>query len=153
MPNILTDLVIRQSLRYGDRPAYAFRSPGSDKWLDHSWNEMRRDVDDVACALETLGLEPQQMINIFSANCPQILITDFACYRNRAIPVSIYSTSSPEQVRFIVNDSGAVILMTGDRRQYDIAREIAADCPTLRVIVSFDETLSLIHISEPTRPY
>ena len=141
MPNILTDLVIRQSLRYGDRLAYAFRSPGSDKWLDHSWNEMRRDVDDVACALETLGLEPQQMINIFSANCPQILITDFACYRNRAIPVSIYSTSSPEQVRFIVNDSGAVMLMTGDRRQYDIAREIAADCPTLRVIVSFDETI------------
>lgn len=59
-----------------------------------SWNQLQGLVDTLACGLETIGVDPQDMINIFSANRPEILITDFACYRNRAIPVSIYATSS-----------------------------------------------------------
>ena len=108
-----------------------------------SWIDFDKKVSQFACALETLGVEPQTMINVFSANCPEILITDFACFRNRAIPVSLYSTSSREQVEFIINDSGATMIMVGDAKQYHTVRDIAANCPTLKTIVTFDDSIVL----------
>lgn len=143
MHNILTDLTTRQSLFYGSREAISFKERGTGQWATMSWDSFHRQVSDFACALETLGVMPQTMINVFSANCPEILITDFACYRNRAIPVSLYATSSPEQVEFIINDSGATMIMVGDQKQYDIVRSVAANCPLLKTIVTFDDAIAI----------
>lgn len=141
MPNILTDLTAKQSLKYGSREAISYKQAGSASWSSITWTDLNEKVDLLACALETMGIEPQTMVNIFSANRPEIIISDFACYRNRAIPVSLYATSSPEQVKFIVNDSGATMIMVGDQKQYDIVREIAAQCPTLKTIVTYDDSI------------
>lgn len=144
--NILTTLTAGQSRRYGDaRDAYRYRDPLTGTWIGRSWAAFDTDICHAACALETLGITPGDMIAVFSANCPQILITDMACYRNRAVPVSIYSTSSPEQVSYIVNDSGARILFVGDRKQYDIVRSIASQCPRLERIVLFDDSIAPRH--------
>ncbi len=143
MHNILTDLTTRQSLHYGRREAISYQKRGHGEWVSMTWTELDKTVNDVACGLETMGLEPQSMINIFSANCPEILITDLACYRNRAIPVSLYATSSPEQVRFIANDSEASMIMVGDQKQYDIVRSIISDCPTIKTIVTFDDAIKI----------
>lgn len=143
MPNILTDLSARQAAKHGSRKAVSFKEPGSDRWTPITWSELDRNVSLLACALETLGVMPQTMVGIFSANRPEIIISDFACFRNRAVPVSLYATSSPEQVRFIINDSGASMIMVGDQRQYDIVRQVAADCPALKTIVTFDEAIVL----------
>ena len=83
------------------------------------------------------GVEPQGRICLFTQNCPEILITHFAAFYNRAIPVPIYATSSRDEAAYIVNDSGATILFVGDQGQYDIARQIIDDCPTLKFIVTF----------------
>lgn len=143
MRNTLTDLTARQALRYGSREAFRYKMRGSDSWTPMTWTDLDKNVTQLACALETLGVEPQTMINIFSANCPEILIADLACYSNRAIPVSLYSTSSADQVEFIINDSGAVMIMVGDQKQYDIARQVAPSCPTLKTIVTFDDKIVL----------
>ncbi|MDE5596029.1 MAG: long-chain fatty acid--CoA ligase [Muribaculaceae bacterium] len=143
MHNILTDLTTRQSLHYGSREAISFRDRATKQWVSMSWDSFHKQVIDFACALEIMGVEPQSMVNVFSANCAEILITDFACFRNRAIPVSLYATSSREQVEFIINDSGATMIMVGDQSQYNIVREVAANCPTLKTIVTFDDTIAL----------
>ena len=82
------------------------------------------------------GVEPQGRVCIFTQNCPEILITHFGAFYNRAIPVPIYATSSKDEVAYIVNDSGATILFAGDQRQYDIARQVIGECPTLKFIVT-----------------
>ena len=61
-----------------------------------------------------LGVSPFECVGVFSANRPEILMTDFASFYNRAVPVSIYSTSSEEQARYIVEDAGIKILFVGD---------------------------------------
>ncbi len=141
--NILTTLTARQSRKYGDgRDAYRYRDMQTGRWTGRSWADFDTDTCHAACALETLGIIPEDMIAVFSANCPQILITDLACYRNRAVPVSIYSTSSPEQVAYILKDSGARIIFVGDRKQYEIARSVAHQCPRLERIVLFDSSVA-----------
>lgn len=142
MHNILNTLINDQTLKYGDRKAISFRD-AQGNWSQLSWHQLNQKVTDVACALELLGVEPQSMINIFSANRPEIVITDFACYTNRAVPVSIYATSSPEQVKFIVNDSKSSMIMVGDSRQYRIARDIFDECPTLKTIVTLTDNITV----------
>ncbi|MDE7153668.1 MAG: long-chain fatty acid--CoA ligase [Muribaculaceae bacterium] len=141
MQNTLTTLISRQAEKYGDRAAYSFKSPGSDEWVDTSWTRFDKEVGQCACALETLGLQPQQMVAVFSANRPEIFVTDFAAYANRVIPVSIYATSSADQVKYIVKDSSAQIIFVGNEAQYIIARAIAHELPSLKMIVTYDDVV------------
>ncbi len=143
MANKLTTIIPGQSARYGAREAISYINAGGSRLDSLSWLDLSHKVQSLACALETLGLVPADTLAVFSANRPEIVITDFACYYNRAIPVSIYSTSSPEQVQYIVNDSHARFLCVGDRKQYDIALSILPNCPRIEKIITFGHDISI----------
>ena len=139
MPNILTHLTGRQTKAYrADRTAFTTIDVDGGKLIPTTWADFDRTVAEAACALAKLGMKPQQMVAIFAPNLAETLYTDFACYRNRIITVSIYATSSPEQVRYILNDSGARIIMVGDKGQYATVRSIMAECPALEHIIAVD---------------
>lgn len=124
MPNILTTLIDRQSKKYADRDAVYYRD-SNGKWIPYTWNELAEMVAATAGAMEILGLKEEQKIAVFSANDPFILITDFAAFANRVVPVSIYATSSEQQVEYIVRDAEAEFIFVGDQKQYRIARNVA----------------------------
>lgn len=139
MRNILTNLANDQLSRYGaDRLALATVTYHEDSRcgaVDMTWGQLKDTVDSTANALYMLGLRAERMVALFSHNAAELPITEMACWRNRAVPVSIYATSSPEQVAFIVNDAAAIALVVGDQGQYRIARDIKALCPTLEKII------------------
>lgn len=137
MVNVLTNLISSRQSKYGNREAFKYKSDGN--WTSTSWNELKRSVDNVAAALETIGIAECDNIAIFSANRPEIIISDFAAYANRAVPISIYSTSTIDQVAYIVNDASCGMILVGDSKQYEIARKVMEKCPCLKHIVTFDE--------------
>lgn len=139
MPNILTNLISNQVAKYGDREVYRHKNTVDGEWIITSWKQFQKQVDAIACAMETLNLNPQENIAIFSSNRPEILITDYAAYANRVVPVSIYSTSSESQVEYIVNDSKSQILFVGNLEQYKVARNIMGRCKSLKFIITFDD--------------
>lgn len=143
MPNILTNLLHRQQSIYGsDRVALRYIEPAGDDGVAYgrslTLGAFAAEADACACALAMLGVEPGGMIAVFAPNCPELLVTDFGAYRNRAVPVAIYSTSTPEQVRYIVRDSGATVIFVADAGQYRAVREISGDCPSLRKVIIID---------------
>ena len=148
--NILTGLVHNQSIKYGDRAAFSFKCGQSDEWVDTSWTQFSKDVDNAAFAMDIAGIEQEQKIGVFTANRPQVLITDFAAFQNRAVPVSIYATSSFEQVKYIVNDAAIQVLFVGDNAQYEIARQVQRQCPSLRQIVVYDQEVKIHHDDQST---
>lgn len=139
MPNILTHLVSTQTAKYGSREA--FSAPVNGVWKPTTWIEFNDKVEAASKALFACGLEECSNIAIFSDNRPEVLITDFAAYALRAVPISIYSTSSQDQVEYIVNDSGASILFVGNATQYEIALRARKNCPSIRAIVTFEDIL------------
>lgn len=139
MPNILTDLVSKNATTAPNREAY--RDNTSGRWVSSTWEEVKQRRDCVAYALEILGIRECDNINIFSANRAEFLITDFACYANRIVPISIYATSTPDQVAYIVNDSSAKLIFTGDQSQYDKVREVVGRCPSLQRIITYSDTI------------
>ena len=120
--NRFVELIPQQCAKYGEREALRFRDYETQVWSSLTWQGFAEQIDRAAGALYMGGVEPQGRVCIFTQNCPEILITHFGAFYNRAIPVPIYATSSRDEVAYIVNDSGATILFTGDQRQYDIAR-------------------------------
>ncbi|MDE6825336.1 MAG: long-chain fatty acid--CoA ligase [Paramuribaculum sp.] len=135
MPNILTGLVKRQATKFGEsRTALSVVSP-DNRLIHTTWKQMEELCGSVACALEIVGIAEGDRIAIFSDNCAEILVTDFAAFANRAVPVSIYSTSTAEQVKYILNDSGAKMILTGDRRHYDIVMSVLPECRNLKIVV------------------
>lgn len=131
---ILCGLISKQAAHYGDRAAL---SAPDDKghWLDISWKDFSAQVATAAAALASLGVKEGDCVATFSANRPENLVTDFACFRNRAVSVSIYATSSLEQLVYIINDSRSEIVFAGNATQYHIAREAMRKCPGLKQII------------------
>ena len=134
--NRFVELIPEQGAKYGEREALRFRDYETQVWSSITWKGFAELIDRAAGALFTGGVEPQGRVCLFTQNCPEILITHFAAFYNRAIPVPIYATSSKDEAAYIVNDSGATILFVGDQGQYDIARQIIDECPTLKFIVT-----------------
>ena len=132
--NILTLLPARHAAEHPDKAALAAQDE-QDRWYDISWREFEADTLTAATALAVLGVTPGTCVATFSANRPENLFTDYACYRNRAVSVSIYATSSADQVAYIVNDSQSVILFAGNATQYNYARQAQKSCPCLKHIV------------------
>lgn len=158
MANILSDLTLRHAADFPDREAFSFFCDNVS--TPTSWAEFDSNVQHLACALEILGIDAADMLAVFSANRPEVVTTDFAAYANRAVPVSIYATSSPDQVKYILNDSHAKIVFCGNRAQLDVVASVAPDCPGLQHIVLYDADATLTggtlpgceHISLMTMP-
>lgn len=119
---------------------------GRTKWLPVTRGHFAENVLSVATALHELGLGAQATIGIFSENRPEILMTDFAAWQLRAIPVNIYATSSVDQVKYIVDNAEIKYILVGTQSHYDVVRRvgvqyiIAAD-PAVRF--DADDTTSL----------
>ena len=134
MENLLTYLTARHAKDRADSPALAWPDD-QDVWREMTWKEFDHQVESIAKAFTLLDVEPQHCVATFSANRPENLVTDFALYRMRGISVSIYATSSAEQVAYIVNDSQTSVIIAGNESQYHIAREVQAKIPCLKKIV------------------
>ena len=135
MQNEFVSLISNQAKKYGNREALRYRDYLTDQWTSMSWNSFKQDIERCANALLLAGVEPQGKVGVFSQNCPEILITHFASFYNRAIPVPIYATSSKDEAAYIINDSGATVLVVGDQAQYDIALQLFDVCPNLKLVV------------------
>lgn len=136
--NQFVELVGRQARKYGQREALRFKDYATGQWTSLSWISVRQDVERCAHALCQAGIEEQGKVAVFSQNCPEILLTHFAAFYNRAVPVPIYATSSKDEAAYIINDSGATLLMAGDQRQADMAVELLDECPSLQLVVTLD---------------
>ena len=135
--NRLVEILPRQAAKYGDREAYRFCWRKNGEWLSTSWREFALQVEVAAKALCALGLIEKDTIAICSPNTPQILITEFAGFRNRIAAIPIYASSVQSQFDFIVRDGGAKVLFVGDKHQYPMAYEHAKKNPAIRRIVVF----------------
>ncbi len=137
MDNILTHLTQTQAAKYGDRRAIGFYTTEGGIHEPLGWTRLADTVACLAAGMLRLKVDVQECIAVFSENMPEVVMTDLAAYMIRGIPVSIYATSSHDQVKYIVDDAKATILFVGDEAQYRLAIRIADECKSIRQIVRY----------------
>ncbi|HMR50373.1 MAG TPA: long-chain fatty acid--CoA ligase [Arachnia sp.] len=127
-------LRIRETIaRHGDRPATRIRE--GDGWRTQTYAQLGRRIDGFAQGLIDLGLQPGDRIGLFANNCPEWSEIDLAAATIRVVPVPLYATSTPEQIRHIVNDSGLRVMVVGTRSEAERVYQARADMPDLEAVV------------------
>jgi long-chain acyl-CoA synthetase len=106
-----------------------------DEWLAISSEELARRVRHVALGLHALGLRRGDRAGILSESSPEWVIADVGCQFAGVVNVPIYPTLAPQQVCYIMEDSGALLLFVQDAVAYGRVREALAGCAALSTIV------------------
>ncbi len=80
-----------------------------DDEIAWTWTELAAKVDAFAGGLHALGLRRGDTLALMVSNRPEFMVADLAAMMLGATPFSIYLTSSPDQVAYVVRDAGARI--------------------------------------------
>jgi long-subunit acyl-CoA synthetase (AMP-forming) len=93
---------------WADGPALRFK----DSDYEASWADYRDAVRKRAAGLAKLGVERGDTIGFMLVNRPALHLTDAAAMHLGATCFSVYNTSSPEQVEYVVRDAGNRVIVT-----------------------------------------
>ncbi|KGN72147.1 long-chain fatty acid--CoA ligase [Porphyromonas sp. COT-239 OH1446] len=121
-------------------------------WLELSGEAFADRCLDAAKGLAREGIQPQDRVGIYSSNSVYGLEAEIGMYMMRAISVPLYATSSPEQVDFIVRDSGLRLIFVGQQFQYNNAYEVQRTGGFIERIVIFDRNV-VLHPEDKTSVY
>ena len=110
-----------------DVAANVRRSPDSvglrrqlnDTWVPVTWREFDRRVRDLAAGLIAAGIQPGDRVALMSRTRYEWTVLDYAILTAGGVVVPVYPTSSPDQVEWILGDSGsvAVVVETGEHAE------------------------------------
>ena len=117
----------------------AIRWKDGDDWGEWTW----RDVEDLTCrlaaALSGLGVVQGERVVLMMRNRPEFHIADVATVLLGATPVSIYNSSSPDQVQYLTQHCGAVVGIVEDVEYLERMLKVRDELPTLKHVVLIDD--------------
>jgi long-chain acyl-CoA synthetase len=129
----LADLLPLAAELYGDRPAVRYKD--GDKWVDRSFSEVLEIVRPLALGLTALGIEKGDRVSILGNTRPEWTYFDFAALSIGATVVPIYQTNSPEECRYVIENSDAKVVVVEDEEQLQKIRDVRGQLPKLEQIV------------------
>jgi long-chain acyl-CoA synthetase len=108
---------------------------------DGRYQPISHDVRRASLGLDALGVRPGDRVAILSTNRPEWVVADLACLTMGAADVPVYPNLPADQTAYILRDSGAVAIFTSDADQTAKVASIRGECPALRHVITFDESV------------
>jgi long-chain acyl-CoA synthetase len=133
----LPHVLAAQARRLG-RHTVALREKKYGIWQEITWKQYAAHVRAVALGLARLGLARGDRVAVLSGNRPAWLYVELGAQSLGAIPLGIFVDSQPEQLRFILEHSGARFVLVEDQEQADKVRSVRDALPTLERIIVDD---------------
>ncbi|MGY1738551.1 AMP-dependent synthetase/ligase [Geodermatophilus sp. SYSU D00684] len=131
----LTDMLAENVAEHGDE--VGLRRQRDGRWVDVTWREFGEQVAGVAKGLIAAGVQPGDRVALQAKTRYEWTVIDFAIWTAGAVTVPVYETSSPDQVAWILSDSGAVAAIVEKAEHataVDSVRDQAPDLGPLYVI-------------------
>jgi long-chain acyl-CoA synthetase len=125
-----------QAARQGNRVALRRKRFGI--WHPVTWTDYARHVRLVAHALAALGTRRGEAVGVIGENRPEWAYTDLGVQALGAATTGIYTTSSPEQVHYILDHAACRIFIVEGEEQLDKALQIRGRLDALEHIVVMD---------------
>ncbi len=133
------DMLRHNATEFAGRPALKYRKQGVFVALTYAAYYDR--VLMVARGLGKLGVKPGDRLAILSENRVGWVIADMGILCSGAVTVPIYPTNTPEQIEYMVNNSGARILFVSGKFQYSKLLKVREKIPGVELVVSFERFL------------
>ncbi|RDI18213.1 AMP-dependent synthetase/ligase [Lentzea flaviverrucosa] len=132
----IADLPFLAEQSYGDAVAWRFKQDG--QWHEQTYAEVAEVVLDLASGFVHAGLEAGDRVCVLANTRPEWTAVELAVLAAGGIVVPIYPSSAPEEIAWVVGDSGASIVVAENSEQCAKVESVDSELPELRTVLSID---------------
>ncbi len=119
----------------------AFRYPdAAENWISVSWGEVGQRVERLAAGLIELGIGLEDGVAVISGTRYEWILADLAVNNCGGTTTTVYPSTMPEDVAYILSDSGSVVAFAEDDDQVAKLQQCRDQIPEVRKVVVFDGT-------------
>src|SRR5438477_2033887 len=119
----------------GDAQRVAALHKISGAWKPLPWAHLAALAEDAAWGLIALGVKPGEKVSLIGATRVEWTVADLGIAHVAAVSVPIYHSNTADEIRFIVQNSGASLVFAEDDKQLRKLREVRAQLPAVRNVV------------------
>jgi long-chain acyl-CoA synthetase len=128
----VADLLVKRVAATPDRALFSV--PDDDGWRDISAADFQTAVIALAKGFAAAGIQPGEKVGFLARTTYEWTLVDFALFYAGAVMVPIYETSSPSQIQWILEDSGAIALIVESPEHFARVDEVRGDLPLIREV-------------------
>jgi long-chain acyl-CoA synthetase len=135
MVTTLAELIVNTVKTYVKPDFMLFKKEGA--YAPISTQEFGDGVKHLALGLKALGFEAGQKLCLFSENRPAWTMTDLATLCAGGLTVPIYTTLVPEQIRYIVDDSDAMVVVVSNADLWQKVETLRPELTKVKHYITF----------------
>src|SRR5438132_9399487 len=99
----LADMFFRRAADFAGKPRYRVKRDG--RWVEVSWDEHARAVEEIAAGLIAAGVAPGTKVALLSGTRPEWMEIDFGILAAGAVTIPIYPSNLPDECGYILWNS------------------------------------------------
>ena len=135
-PKTLVEMFQQVVQKYGMKTSLMQKVEGEFKGF--SYAEFGERVKNLALGLASLGITHSDRVALMSENRPEWAISDFGILSLGATNVPIYPTITPQQIEYILKDSGTRMIIVSTPELLEKILEIFDNLPALQKVICMD---------------
>ncbi len=133
----LTDMLTRNVAEHGSEVGLRRRRDG--QWRDVTWSQFGEEVRGVAKGLIASGVAAGDRVALQAKTRYEWTVFDFAIWTAGGVVVPVYETSSPDQVSWILSDSGATAIVVESAEHAAAVESVRDQAPALSSVHVIDD--------------
>ncbi len=115
------------------RPVIKQKIEGEYRGITYA--QLRSDVEHFAVGLSSTGISRGDCVALISENRSEWVVADIGMLYLGAINVPLYTTLTPKQIEFILNDANVKFIILSNQFQLNKVLKIVSDVPSLQKII------------------
>ncbi|HEV7872336.1 MAG TPA: long-chain fatty acid--CoA ligase [Modestobacter sp.] len=133
----LTDMVALNAAEHADEVGLRIQRNG--RWEDVTYGEFAAQVRGVAKGLVASGVQAGDRVGLLAKTRYEWTVLDYAIWTAGAVVVPVYETSSPDQIAWILSDSGARALVVETAEHAAAVDSVREEAPELGSVWVIDD--------------
>jgi long-chain acyl-CoA synthetase len=122
--------------RFGSEVAARYKRDG--EWRELNYSETAAAIGEIAAGLIELGVKPGDRVSILADTRIEWTLTSYAVSCAGGVVVPIYPTSSPQECRWVLSDSGARMVVCENEAQRRKIMEVRSELPELEHVIGIE---------------
>ena len=119
-----------------ESPALAYRD--GERFVDVSTKDMLSRIEPLAAGLIAKGLDKGDRVAIYAGTRLEFTLAQYAIWMAGGVPVTVYETSSADQVKWIMSDSGCRMIFCENDELSAVVSAAAGELPELQEVFVID---------------
>ena len=116
----------------------SYSYPDGSGWKHLTWKDFGDEVKDVAMGLRALGLQNEQRVGLACSTRYHWIVADMGINCAAGATTTVYPSSTEEDTAYILNDSGAVIVIAENADQVKKLVSKRAELKSVKQVVVID---------------